>query len=59
LLFARAGVGRTGTFIGLDNMVNQARVEGFVRPLQVVQTLRQQRVNMVQTKVGFILTIIE
>ncbi|XP_060555541.1 receptor-type tyrosine-protein phosphatase eta-like, partial [Ruditapes philippinarum] len=49
-----AGVGRTGTFIGLDNMVNQARVEGFVRPLQVVQTLRQQRVNMVQTKEQYV-----
>ncbi|XP_060604513.1 receptor-type tyrosine-protein phosphatase epsilon-like [Ruditapes philippinarum] len=49
-----AGVGRTGTFIGLDNMVNQARQEGCMRPLQIVQTLRSQRVNMVQTKEQYI-----
>ncbi|XP_060557616.1 receptor-type tyrosine-protein phosphatase epsilon-like, partial [Ruditapes philippinarum] len=49
-----AGVGRTGTFIGLDNLVNQARLEGCIRPLQVVQNLRSQRVNMVQTKEQYI-----
>ena len=49
--FPSAGVGRTGTFIGLDNMVNQARKEGCIRPLQIVKSLRSQRVNMVQTKV--------
>lgn len=46
-----AGIGRTGTFIALDNMVKQAKAEGCVRPLQIVETLRRQRLNMVQTKV--------
>ncbi|XP_053398988.1 receptor-type tyrosine-protein phosphatase alpha-like [Mercenaria mercenaria] len=49
-----AGVGRTGTFIALDNLVNQARKEGSVRPLQTVQTLRRQRVNMVQTREQYV-----
>ncbi|XP_052270463.1 uncharacterized protein LOC127871510 isoform X2 [Dreissena polymorpha] len=45
-----AGVGRTGTFIALDILISQARMEGSIRPLQMVEALRQQRVNMVQTK---------
>ncbi|KAH3857882.1 hypothetical protein DPMN_100497 [Dreissena polymorpha] len=45
-----AGVGRTGTFIALDILITQARMEGSIRPLQMVEALRQQRVNMVQTK---------
>jgi len=44
-----AGIGRTGTFIAVDNLVCQAKTEGVVRPLQIVETLRRQRVNMVQT----------
>jgi len=31
--------------------VTQGLAEGVVRPLQVVEALRRQRVNMVQTKV--------
>lgn len=46
-----AGIGRTGTFIAMDNLVAQGLVEGVVRPLQMVEALRRQRVNMVQTKV--------
>ncbi|WAQ98926.1 LAR-like protein, partial [Mya arenaria] len=38
------------TFIALDNLVDQARTEKCVRPLQVVEYLICQRVNMVQTK---------
>ncbi|KAH3832450.1 hypothetical protein DPMN_105738 [Dreissena polymorpha] len=45
-----AGIGRTGTFIALDNLISQARIEHCVRPLQIVEALREQRVNMVQTK---------
>ena len=47
-----AGIGRTGTFVAFDNLVAQARAEGVVRPLQAVETLRRQRVNMVQTPVS-------
>ncbi|XP_052793846.1 receptor-type tyrosine-protein phosphatase alpha-like [Mya arenaria] len=49
-----AGVGRTGTFIALDNLILQAKAEKCVRPLQLVQTLRRQRVNMVQTKEQYV-----
>ena len=47
-----AGVGRTGTFIALDNLYEQARAEKYIQPLEIVTKMRQQRVNMVQTKVG-------
>jgi len=50
-LYTSAGIGRTGTFIAFDNLVTQAREEGVVRPLEIVQALRQQRINMVQTSV--------
>ncbi|WAQ98545.1 PTPRT-like protein, partial [Mya arenaria] len=50
IVHCSAGVGRTGTFIALDNLIHQAKEEKCVRPLQMVQTLRRQRVNMVQTK---------
>ena len=46
-----AGIGRTGTYIALDNAYYQAKKEGTVRILDVVQSLREQRVKMVQTKV--------
>lgn len=49
-----AGVGRTGTFIALDNLVSQAKAEGCVRPLQIVEALRRQRVNMVQTREQYV-----
>ncbi|WAQ98520.1 PTPRE-like protein [Mya arenaria] len=49
-----AGVGRTGTFIALDNLIYQAKAEKCVRLLQMVQTLRRQRVNMVQTKEQYV-----
>ncbi|XP_052241849.1 uncharacterized protein LOC127851914 isoform X3 [Dreissena polymorpha] len=45
-----AGVGRTGTFIALDTLINLGRMEGYVTPFPMVEALRQQRVNMVQTK---------
>lgn len=48
-----AGIGRTGTFIAMDNLISQAKVEGVVRPFQIVEALRRQRVNMVQTRVCF------
>ncbi|KAH3694928.1 hypothetical protein DPMN_082373, partial [Dreissena polymorpha] len=45
-----AGVGRTGAFIAIDSLITQARMEGSIGPLQMVEALRRQRVNMVQTK---------
>ncbi|XP_052224296.1 receptor-type tyrosine-protein phosphatase alpha-like [Dreissena polymorpha] len=50
LVHCSAGVGRTGTFIALDNLISQAQIENCVRPFQIVEALREQRVSMVQTK---------
>ena len=51
LLFCSAGVGRTGTYIALDILLAQAKAEGYIQPYSVVENMRHQRVNMVQTKV--------
>ncbi|NXA32342.1 PTPRK phosphatase, partial [Eudromia elegans] len=45
-----AGIGRTGTFIALDFLLKMAKAEGKVDVFRCVQKLREQRVNMVQTK---------
>ena len=47
-----AGVGRTGVFIGLCNMIERVRVEGVIDVFQTVRELRNQRPAMVQTKVN-------
>ncbi|CAG2232464.1 PTPRT [Mytilus edulis] len=44
-----AGVGRTGTFIALDYIVNEAKERDYVEVFRSVEILRNQRVNMVQT----------
>ncbi|XP_062599288.1 receptor-type tyrosine-protein phosphatase T-like, partial [Saccostrea cucullata] len=44
-----AGIGRTGTFIALDVLIQQAKESGFIDVFRCVETLRRQRVNMVQT----------
>ncbi|XP_059173262.1 receptor-type tyrosine-protein phosphatase mu-like [Physella acuta] len=44
-----AGVGRTGTFIALRNVMREAEETGRVNFLQTVARLRQDRMNMVQT----------
>ncbi|XP_052777233.1 receptor-type tyrosine-protein phosphatase epsilon-like [Mya arenaria] len=44
-----AGVGRTGTFIALNVLSEQANTMGYVDPVGCVNTLRRQRVDMVQT----------
>ncbi|KAL3879813.1 hypothetical protein ACJMK2_032095 [Sinanodonta woodiana] len=45
-----AGIGQTGTYIALDYLVSQGKVEGHVNVSACVSNLRRQRVNMVQTK---------
>ncbi|XP_052228526.1 receptor-type tyrosine-protein phosphatase epsilon-like [Dreissena polymorpha] len=54
LVHCSAGVGRTGTFIALDNLISQAKMEKCVRPFQMVENLREQRVSMVQTKEQYV-----
>ena len=46
-----AGVGRTGTYITLDNVSDQIKVEGLVDIDGVIVKARNQRMKMVQTKV--------
>jgi protein tyrosine phosphatase len=52
-----AGVGRTGTFIALDILANEGVAEGTVDIFACVRNLREDRVNLVQTVVGFNFTI--
>ena len=51
-----AGVGRTGTFIALDTLLEQAKVENQVGIFDYCLYMREQRVNMIQTLVSYLLT---
>ncbi|XP_065922105.1 uncharacterized protein [Magallana gigas] len=44
-----AGIGRTGTFIALDFLINQGQKEGSVDVVSCVTNLRYQRTHLVQT----------
>ena len=50
-LSCSAGVGRTGTFITIDNVLEQVSKEGVVDISGTVIKIRQQRMKMVQTVV--------
>uniref|UniRef100_A0A8C5QIQ6 Uncharacterized protein n=1 Tax=Leptobrachium leishanense TaxID=445787 RepID=A0A8C5QIQ6_9ANUR len=49
-----AGVGRTGTFIALDRLMQHIRDHEFVDVLGLVADLRSCRMSMVQTEEQFI-----
>ena len=49
-----AGVGRTGTFIALDYLLEQANNEGSIDIFDCVEKMRDARPNMVNTRVGLI-----
>ena len=53
LIIYSAGVGRTGTYIALDSLIDQAEKEKKISVQATVHKLRYQRVNMVQTLVSF------
>ena len=53
LVHCSAGVGRTGTFIALDTMMQQMKVEGTISICQCVRNLRSQRMKMVQSQVSY------
>jgi len=47
-----AGAGRTGTFIAIDYLIEQEKVEHDVRILNCLQELRDQRSQMIQNLVS-------
>ena len=49
-----AGVGRTGTFITIDNILDQISKENVVDIAGMISKLRQKRMKMVQTMVSWI-----
>ena len=51
LVHCSAGVGRTGTFITLDSMLERIKVEKTINIYEFVSGLRKQRVLMVQAVV--------
>jgi protein tyrosine phosphatase len=53
LVHCSAGVGRTGTFISLDMLLDLAEKTGSINVNKVVKHLRRQRMLCVQTKVQF------
>nr|KAG5698207.1 hypothetical protein BaRGS_030570 [Batillaria attramentaria] len=50
LAMSGAGVGRTGTFISLDIAMDGAQKQSEIDIFAIVQRMREDRVNMVQTK---------
>jgi receptor-type tyrosine-protein phosphatase A len=51
VLYFSAGVGRTGTFIALDALLDQLKEEEVVDIYKFVSHIRTQRCSMVQTEV--------
>lgn len=47
-----AGVGRTGTFLAVDALLDNGRKTGQVNVFDYVRKMRECRMNMVQTEVG-------
>lgn len=52
LVHCSAGVGRTGTFMALDSMIQRMKTEDTLNVYQFLYQLRTKRVLMVQTPVG-------
>ena len=46
-----AGIGRTGTFIGLDYLYDEGKANTYINVYHCVENLRSQRINMVQKEV--------
>ena len=55
LVHCSAGVGRTGTLIALDILMEQARCKKMVDVMNTVVKLRNERCRMVQAEVRFYL----
>ncbi|XP_048238194.1 receptor-type tyrosine-protein phosphatase alpha-like [Haliotis rufescens] len=50
IVHCSAGIGRTGTYIAIERLMEQAKTEGVVDVVSVVSNMRGQRKNMIQTK---------
>ena len=48
-----AGVGRTGTFIVMDTMLQRMKKEDTLNIYDFLLKIRHQRIQMVQTQVGY------
>ena len=53
IFLCSAGVGRTGVFCALSNLIERLKTEHVIDVFQTVKMLRQKRPAMVQTKVIF------
>ena len=53
VLTPSAGVGRSGTFIAIDHLLQRVRDHDMVDIFGLVHEMRRQRVWMVQTEVFF------
>ena len=58
LVHCSAGVGRTGTFILLDRVMQQMKREGTLSIYNILRGMRGQRMKMVQTQVTLQVNII-
>ena len=47
-----AGIGRTGTFLAIDYLLQQAKKDGIIDVYHYTSVMRKSRVNMIQTLVG-------
>ena len=48
-----AGIGRTGTYIALDALYKSGKDTGKINVAEYVKAMRSNRMNMIQTYVGF------
>ena len=59
LVHCSAGVGRTGTFIVLDSMLERMEKEKTVNVYDFLTNMRRKRIQMVQTQVSMSVNVCE
>ena len=50
--YCSAGIGRTGTYIALDALLEEGRTTGYVNIAKFLTKMRYSRMNMIQTPVS-------